>query len=245
MPIHDWSRVAAGTWHSFRFSWTAAIMDQLNSGLLPDGCFAMAEQVVSGPEPDVVTLKGNDFGVPFADSPEPVALADRTAPSTSVVMQLSDADRYAAKTNRINVCRRLGEVLAVIELVSPGNKNSRHAITSFVEKLVSLVRSDINLLVVDPFPPGPRDENGLHALIWSELGGDEFTLPAERLLTMASYQTQPSRTAWVEPTKLGSKLPTMPLFLRGNAFVNLPLEPSYAETWNHLPRELQKVVLQS
>ena len=32
-------------------------MDQLNSGILPCGCFAMAEQIIGGPEPDVVALK--------------------------------------------------------------------------------------------------------------------------------------------------------------------------------------------
>ena len=32
-------------------------MDQLNSGILPRGCFAMAEQIIGGPEPDVVALK--------------------------------------------------------------------------------------------------------------------------------------------------------------------------------------------
>lgn len=242
MPIHDWSRVAAGTWHNFHVLWTTAITHQLNDGLLPQGCYAMAEQSVAGPEPDVVTLQMGDQsevgGIALAAPP-------KTAPQTSVVMQAVEDDRYAEKANRIIVRHRLGEVLAVIELVSPGNKNSRHAISSFVEKLAALVRSNINLLVVDPFPPGPRDEQGLHALIWGELASDEFELPADKQLTIASYQTQPIRTAWVEPTAIGDNLPVMPLFLKGNAFVNLPLEPSYAETWDRLPNELQKVILES
>lgn len=50
MPKHDWSKVRPGTYHSFHYRWIASIMDQLNSGILPRGCFAMAEQIIGGPE---------------------------------------------------------------------------------------------------------------------------------------------------------------------------------------------------
>ena len=42
MPMHDWTRVKAGTYHNFHYRWIAAIMDRLNAGLLPAGFFAMA-----------------------------------------------------------------------------------------------------------------------------------------------------------------------------------------------------------
>jgi hypothetical protein len=56
MPIHDWTRVRANRFHDFHQSWTIAIRNALNGGLLPDGYLAMAEQITGGPEPDVVTL---------------------------------------------------------------------------------------------------------------------------------------------------------------------------------------------
>ena len=68
MPIHDWSRVDAGTFHDFDQAWTIEIRNALNGGLLPPGFFAMAEQIVSGPIPDVVTLKRQ--GIP-AGPPHP------------------------------------------------------------------------------------------------------------------------------------------------------------------------------
>ena len=43
MPIHDWSKVKPGTHHNFHQLWTSAITNQLNSGILPRGCFAMAD----------------------------------------------------------------------------------------------------------------------------------------------------------------------------------------------------------
>ncbi|MFM7975783.1 MAG: hypothetical protein ACKO8U_11975, partial [Pirellula sp.] len=58
MPMHNWTKVPPGTYHNFHLQWIASISRQLNAGLLPPGCFAMAEQVICGPEPDVVALKG-------------------------------------------------------------------------------------------------------------------------------------------------------------------------------------------
>jgi hypothetical protein len=240
MPMHDWSRVAPGTYHNFHYRWIAAIMDQLNAGVLPKGCFAMAEQVIGGPEPDVVTLHlGSTPNGP--SSGDAVLAKPRPKPKTSLVM-IADEDRYARKTNRIVVRHELGEVLAVIELVSPGNKNSVHAIRSLVDKLTGLLFDRINLLILAPLPPTPRDPHGIHALIWNEVSDQPFELPPDRPLTFAAYQSEPIKTAWIEPLAVGATLPTMPLFLRGEFYVDLPLEPSYMETWTVLPRELRQLV---
>lgn len=244
MPMHDWSHVRPGTYHNFHLQWIATITKQLNAGILPRGCFAMAEQVIGGPEPDVVALKVHEDFEPWGtgDSGGTLVLAAPAAqPTTSVVMR-ADIERYARKANRIVIRHELGEVLAIIELVSPGNKDSSHAVRSIVDKLVDLLDQGINLLVVDPFPPGPRDPQGLHGLIWQMITDEPFELPAGRRLTIASYQSQPIKTAWVEPLAVGMPLPTMPLFLQGESYVNLPLEPSYMETWNLLPIELQRII---
>ena len=37
MPVHDWTRVAAGTFHDFHQAWIVALSHALNAGLLPDG----------------------------------------------------------------------------------------------------------------------------------------------------------------------------------------------------------------
>ena len=43
MPIHDWTRVPAGTYHFFHRRWISAIADALNGGGFPDSHFAMSE----------------------------------------------------------------------------------------------------------------------------------------------------------------------------------------------------------
>jgi hypothetical protein len=57
MPIHNWTRVSAGIFHDFHQGWTIEIRNRLNSGVLPDGYYAMADQRVSGPEPDIIALR--------------------------------------------------------------------------------------------------------------------------------------------------------------------------------------------
>jgi hypothetical protein len=212
MPIHDWTIVRAGTFHNFHFRWTAAITDRLNAGLLPRRFFGMAEWGEDGPEPD--------FVLPVPDEKE----------------------RYARKANRITIRHELGDVVAVIEIVSPGNKENRHAIRAFVEKAGELIRQGVNLLVIDLFPPGPRDPQGIHQLIWDEITDQPFELPPNKRLTLAAYQTAPKRIAYVEPGAVGDRLPDMPLFLYGEHCVNVPLEETYQTTWNVLPAELQQLL---
>ena len=57
MPIHDWPRGSFGTFHNFHQGWMIALRDALNAGRLPEGYFAMAEQVIGRPEADVVALE--------------------------------------------------------------------------------------------------------------------------------------------------------------------------------------------
>ncbi|MBL8818249.1 MAG: DUF4058 family protein [Planctomyces sp.] len=211
MPMHDWSRVSPGVYHNFYYRWVAWIIDRLNAGLLPTGMLAMAEQIIGGPEPDVVTLQEND--ITFSADGGNTIIEAPPRPKTEFVIPM-ETERYALKANHIVVRHSLGKVVAVVELVSPGNKNSRHAIRSFVEKAVDLLYDNINLLIIDPFPPGVRDPEGIHKAIWDEIADEPFRLPEDRKLTLAAYQAAPIKTAYVEPYAEGAIIPDMPLFLR-------------------------------
>src|SRR5436309_13182176 len=57
MPVHDWNRVTAGTFHDFHLAWIAEIQRALNGGILPPGYYALAEQVAGEIIPDVLTLQ--------------------------------------------------------------------------------------------------------------------------------------------------------------------------------------------
>jgi hypothetical protein len=97
--------------------------------------------------------------------------------------------------------------------------------------------------VIDLFPPGPRDPQGIHQIIWDEISNEPFKLPAEKQLTVAAYQSLPTRVAYVEPVAVGDSLPNMPLFLYQGNYTNVPLEETYLATWNALPIDLRRLLV--
>lgn len=240
MPIHDWSHVDAGIFHDFHQAWTIELRNALNAGVLPSGYFAMTEQIISGPIPDVVTLqqKHRPGGVPGAGCG--VAVAE--APPRARFITAAEPDLYARKANRIAIKHVLGQVVAVIEIVSPGNKSSRHAIRAFVNKAEELIWQGINLLVVDLFPTSPRDPQGVHKAIWDQIREEPFELPADKPLTVASYFAGSPVTAYVEPVAVGDPLPDSPIFLESGVYVPAPLETTYQTTWEECPEALRDVV---
>ena len=237
MPIHDWTRVDAGLFHAFHQSWIVALCDALNTGGLPQGYFAPLEQNIRRPIPDVLTLQLS----PAADEPSSPAggLAVASAPPRTRHVRKNEVEFYARRADRITVRHRHGAVVAVIEIVSPGNKASRNELRAFVEKTSDLIRQDIHLLVIDLFPPGPRDPHGIHKAIWDEFVDEDFELPPDKPFTLAAYDAGPPRVAYVEPVGVGDVLLDMPLFLKPEFYVPAPLEATYHLTWQVFPTPLK------
>lgn len=239
MPIHDWTRVDPGTFHDFHQAWTVEIRKALNGGVLPTGFFAMVEQIVSGPIPDVITLQRRSRPTDPERPAGGIAVAD--APPRATFVSQADADLYVGKANRVVIKHRLGHVVAVIEIVSPGNKSSRHALRSFVQKAVDLLRNGVNLLAVDLFPPTARDPQGIHKAIWDEICEEPFELPAAKSLTVVAYSAGPPQIAYIEPLAVGDSLPDAPVFLDPGTYVSAPLEQTYETTWRDCPVEIREL----
>ncbi len=239
MPVHDWTRVQSGLFHEFHQSWSVRIKDALNGGLLAKGYYALVEQRVDGPEPDVIAVETKKRAKTGSGAP----LATLEPPKTLLTTHItSDAVRYARRANRISIRHPLGEVVAVIEIVSPGNKDSRNSLRSFVEKAVAFLRNGVHLLIVDLFPPSVRDPQGIHKAIWDELTDEPFELPAGKRFTLVAYQTGNGFTAYIEPVGVGDAMPDMPLFLEPGAHILVPLEATYAATWAVCPEPIRELV---
>jgi len=236
MPIHDWTRVDAGLFHT----WSVTLCGALNAGRLPPDYFALVEQRIQGPIPDVLTLKL----APGTDEPGNGAggLAVAAKPPRTRVVRRSDADVYAAKANLVTVRHRHGDVVAVVEIVSPGNKGSRSEFRALVEKSAELIRQGVHLLIVDLFPPGPRDPQGIHKAIWDEILEEPFELPLDQRLTLAAYDAGPPPVAYVENVSVGDSLPDLPLFLKPEYYVPAPLETSYQTAWADFPHQLKRLL---
>jgi uncharacterized protein DUF4058 len=237
MPIHDWTRVDSGIFHHFHQRWIGALCDVFNTGGLPPGYFALAEQIASGPIPDVLALQQLPKPAPPPDAAGGMAVL--TAPPQTRYVFRAEPEGYARKANRVAIRHNAGRVVSVIEIVSPGNKDSRNALRAFVEKAVDLIRQGIHLLVVDLFPPGPRDPHGIHKAIWDEIHEEPFELPPDKPLTLAAYTAGPVKGAHVEPVAVGDVLPPMPLFLEPENCILTPLEATYQTTWGVFPAALK------
>jgi hypothetical protein len=98
------------------------------------------------------------------------------------------------------------------------------------------------LLIVDPFPPGIRDPNGIHDAIWREVSGNGFCLPEDKPLTLVAYECDVVTRAHIEPIAVGDALPGMPLFLEPNGCVNVPLEATYQAVFANMPRRWKEVL---
>jgi hypothetical protein len=245
MPVHDWTRVDAGIFHAFHHSWIEELARALNAGVLPEEYYALPEQHAAGFGPDVLTLQGSPDGEDGLAAP--TSPANRSgvliaAPKVDPTGE-TDLEFYRRKQAGIVVRHVSGDrVVAMIEVVSPGNKATRHALRSFLEKATELLSKGVHLLIGDLLPPGPRDPNGIHAAIWEEIAGQEYTLPARRPLTLASYETALTVRAFVQHVAVGESLPDMPLFLEPNGCVQVPLEATYQTAFAAMPRRWRRVL---
>ena len=226
MPMHDWTTVEAGIFHAFHHRWISALSDVLNTGLLPEDYYALPEQQAAGFGPDVVTLQDQHPPPGEADGAG-AATALQTRPQTRFTAE-TDVEFYRRKKSSIVVRHVSGDrIVAMVEIVSPGNKSSRHAIRAFVDKACELLEHRIHLLLIDPLPPGPRDPNGMHAAIWQEVEDAPFVLPADKRLTLVAYECGLTTRAYIEPVAVGDPLPDMALFLASEVWVKVPLEATY------------------
>ncbi len=146
----------------------------------------------------------------------------------------SDAEEriYVRKADRITVRHRHGQVIAVVEIVSPGNKASQSELRSFAEKSADLIMQGVHLLVIDLFPPSQRNPGGIHKAIWDQFQEEDFELPHGKRLTLAAYDAGPPPVAYIQPVGIGNLLPDMPLFLRPDFYVPVPHEAAYQTTWD-------------
>ena len=128
MPIHDWSRVDVGVFHDFHQGWTVGICNALNAGGLPREYFAMVEESAQWPVQDVIPLRRHatvaeaanaSGGINVSDAPPRARIIASAEPSMYAELSI-----YAARANRIAIRDLDGKIVAMIEVVSPGNKSS-------------------------------------------------------------------------------------------------------------------------
>ena len=239
MPIHDWTKVDAGLFHDFHGDWIQVIKHALNNGILPSDYYALSEQKAAGVIPDVLTLEAKPDDLPPPTGGGTGLLAVR--PKTRIVEE-TGPDFYQKKQRFVAVRdSRDDRVVAVVEIVSPGNKSNKNGLRSFLDKVHELLRKRIHLLLIDLHPPGRLDPKGIHAAIWEDIW-DESAAAPEKPLTAVAYECRDVVTAYAEPVAVGDVLPDMPLYLAPGGYVNVPLEVTYRTAWEGVPARWRKVI---
>ena len=213
MPIHDWTLLPGAIFHSFHGSWIHEIADALNDGVLPPGYYALGERRIAGMEPDVLAFHrsgARPAPAPPAAGGAALSLATRP-PAVSTVERADGWDEEPLETSAVVRTADGDAVVAVIEVASPGNKDSRPKLDAFLGKGVGLIGAGVHLLLIDLHPPGPLDPRGLHAALWGRLTGRPAGEPAGDgggPLTQASYLAGDPPRAFVEPARCGAACST-------------------------------------
>ena len=238
MAVHDWTRVEAGIFHAFHNTWVGLLQTTLNEGLLPEGFYALSEQHAGRVIADLLTLHA---GSPTSGRPHFTPDSGGTAvaeapPQVSVRRTLEG--QIAARRRTLAIRHVSGhQLIALLEIASPANKDRARSVEEFAGKALAALEAGIHLLIVDLFPPGVHDPDGMNGVIQEALDalGRRYELPAEAPLTIASYAAGPNVEVYLEHLGIGAALPEMPLFLSRDRYIGAPLEATYLAAYRGMP----------
>lgn len=246
MPVHDWQRVSAGAFHDFHCSWITHLKENLNDGGLPEGYYAMAEQHAGQTLPDVLTLQSSDHS--HVEDEEGAVAVKVKPPRIARHVVANEATQYRLLRRTLTIRHSSDHrVVALLEIVSPANKDRPASVTDFVEKVCSALKQGIHVLMIDLFPARSHDPERLHGEISYVAGLEDENhqpLPSDKPLTMASYISRPLPEGYVEPLAIGDSPPDMPLFLDPDFYIEVPLETTYQQAYRGVPSVWREVLEQ-
>ena len=251
MPMHDWTRVIAGTYHDFHNAWITHLKEALNAGLLPPAYYALGEQRSGDIGPDVIALRadrseseGEGFPLQDDDGPSGASAVADAPPRVRIRQEAFEELAFYLQRQRTLVIRHSSgdQIVALIEIISPANKHTRRTLDAFLDKIAAALRDRIHVLVIDPLPAGRHDPDGLHGAVWDRLLAGDYQRPDDLPLTLVSYCVTHPITAYVEPFRVGNPLPNMPLFLTRDQYIPTPLEFTYMQAWAGVPHRWRRVI---
>ena len=242
MPAHDWRKVDAGTFHHFHHGWIYEINQRLNGGMLPGGYYAMAEQHAGRAVADVLALHTGEDAV--SDESDDGGVSVLVAPPQVGRKVVASANATYRQLRRTIAVRHVSghRVVALIEIVSPGNKDRETNVAEFAEKAQAALRAGVHLLVVDLFPFGKHDPHGLHGAIWEPFDAEDYEPPPNQPLMQAAYVADQLPEAYLVPFAVGETLTDMPLFLTHRGHIDIPLETTYQAAYQSVPAVWRKVL---
>ena len=215
------------SWDTIHGMWPAMMVMQLNRHL--------PQQYVAGPfipvgseiEVDVATFEQD-----LAEQPDPNnGMSWQLAtPNVAVETELLEADHYEV---RVYHGRRQRRLVAVIEIVSPSNKDRPESRQSFTAKCEALLRHGVSVAIVDIVT---SKQFCLYTELLELIGQSDPTLvPQTPAISASACRWIPRGgkhilETWSHVLHTGQPLPTLPIWLAENFAVPLDLESSYEQT---------------
>jgi hypothetical protein len=231
MPLLDHFRAPlypTYSWESFHSRWANSIGDALNRQLPRRYMAEIRTHVGTYVEADVAEFERpspDDEGNGQAGG---VAVRTWAPPAATLTMPLVYPDEIGVE---VFDTRGGATLVAVVELVSPRNKDRPESRRGFAAKCAAYLERGIGVVAADivtthHFNP----HNELVALLGLD---DRFTMPAAGLSAVAYRPVRRDEKneadVWAVELAVGSDLPVLPLALRGAGAVPLDLNATYDE----------------
>jgi hypothetical protein len=223
MPLHDWTERPG--WEGMHIFWMTEIARALRASLPPGyraviGSSPLVAVGVAPVKPDVSVTNGSAH-TPDAATPS----SARPAPEPDVEVTVATLEEDAS----VQV-EREGRLVAVIELISPRNKDRPTAREQYAGRYLNYLRGGVHLLLVDVHRR-PLDFSFARSIA----EGLGLTIPSPDAPCAVSYRVGPAAAqggrvlgVWQQPLPVGGALPSMPLALNPDETVWVDLEPTYS-----------------
>jgi hypothetical protein len=227
MPLHDWKDERG--WDGVHLLWLAQLLDWIQPRLPPGfrayvgSVPALTLEAANGGKPDV-TVRGWRLPLSAAVPKSSAALAP---------------DRETVATFTLDPQRAIhvdwhGQLIAVIEVVWPRNKDRRDSKERYTRRYLGYLRQGVHLMLIDLFsqPAGFSFADAIS----NYLGLDEPATPPPHAISYRVGNSVPRAqemgtqlAVWCRLLKAGEPLPELPLALDQDQLVVIDLEKTYHE----------------
>ena len=239
MPLRDHFRPPLNqqsSWEEVHGGWPMVIVQQLGKLLPSQYVAAPRVHLGSQAEIDVAAYDRGERRMGQDENSGGVATAvwAPAKPTSVIETEMADFDEYEV---RIYDAQRGRQLVAAIEIISPGNKDRPESRRQFVAKCAELLRKHVSVVMVDLVTA--RDFN-LYDEMLEWIGQKPQALnDIHQSIYAVSCCWRPHGLkrrleSWNHPLAVGSPLPTLPLWLSDDLAIPLDLEASYEQTCRDL-----------
>jgi hypothetical protein len=219
-------------WESFHSNWATKLADALTERWLPPNYIA-EEHAHFGPsvEIDVATFEQETTQTVEEKDGVVATLGPKvwSPPAADGVLPAEFPDTFEVQ---VLSTENGPQLVAAIELISPGNKDRPTKRRAFATKCASYLYQGISVIIVDIVTD--RRANLHNEILQIMEAGEVLQLPREQYLYAVAYRpvqrdNRGEIDIWRSPLALDQVLPTLPLGLRADLVIPVDFEAAYAE----------------